>query len=228
MQAGFTLLELLTVLAIIIILAGLLFPVLCQARDAARRARCLSNLRQLALAHRFYVQDYDETLPSWQLIHVSGTITWVEFMRPYFRDPRILDEGLTSAKEKQQFTWLADHAFCAWGPGGKGTWEKPYWRWPGAPGRGPDEPCPMRLVEVRRPAETVQFTDGLTLRYPPEKGNRLYGPAMPDSLIWRRHRSGLLNGVFLDGHARAINDRDWNQIDQDERGYFYTLAAADR
>jgi prepilin-type N-terminal cleavage/methylation domain-containing protein/prepilin-type processing-associated H-X9-DG protein len=228
MKSGFTLLELSTVLAILVVLAGTLFPILSQARDAARRARCLSNLRQLALAHRTYVQDYDETLPSWQLLHPGGTTTWVEFMRPYFRDPQILDEGLTSPKEKHQFTWLADYALCAWGPGGKATWEKPYWRWPGAPGRGPNGPCPMRLVDVRRPAEAVQFTDGLTIRYNLEMANRLYNPGKADSLIWRRHRNGLLNGVFLDGHARAINHRDWNRIDQDERGYFYTLAAADR
>ena len=89
------------------------------ARDAARRTRCLSNLRQLALAHQLYVQDHDETLPSWQLLHRGTATTWVEFMSPYFRDAKILDERLTTTAEKRQFTWLADYALCAWGPGGR-------------------------------------------------------------------------------------------------------------
>ena len=46
--------------------------------------------------------------------------------------------------------------------------------------------------------------------------------------IRRRHGNGVLNGAFLDGHARAIPDPEWNRVSQDTRGYFYALAAADR
>jgi len=60
---GFTLIELLVVIAIIAILAAILFPVFARAREAARRANCLSNLRQIALATLMYAQDYDEILP---------------------------------------------------------------------------------------------------------------------------------------------------------------------
>lgn len=62
-QRGFTLIELLVVIAIIAILAAILFPVFSQARDKARSASCLSNLRQFALATLAYVQDYDERFP---------------------------------------------------------------------------------------------------------------------------------------------------------------------
>jgi dolichol-phosphate mannosyltransferase len=62
---GFTLLELLTVIAIITILAGLLFPVLASARRSAQKTTCRSNLRQLALALQLYAEDYDELLPRW-------------------------------------------------------------------------------------------------------------------------------------------------------------------
>jgi len=61
--AGFTLIELLVVIAIIAILAAILFPVFAQAREAARRASCLSNMRQLTTAFRMYSQDYDENFP---------------------------------------------------------------------------------------------------------------------------------------------------------------------
>jgi prepilin-type N-terminal cleavage/methylation domain-containing protein len=60
---GFTLIELLVVIAIIAILAAILFPVFAQAREKARQTSCLSNLKQIGLAFKMYVQDYDEKYP---------------------------------------------------------------------------------------------------------------------------------------------------------------------
>ena len=54
---GFSLIELLVVVSVIVILSAILFPVFAQAREAARRTTCLSNLRQLVTAHHLYVQE---------------------------------------------------------------------------------------------------------------------------------------------------------------------------
>jgi len=66
---GFTLIELLVVIAIISILAAILFPVFARARESARRASCISNLKQIGLAVMMYTQDYDEHYP----IHYVAT-----------------------------------------------------------------------------------------------------------------------------------------------------------
>lgn len=55
---GFTLVELLVVLAVVGILAGLLLPALARGRSSAQRIRCISNLHQLGLACQMYWDDH--------------------------------------------------------------------------------------------------------------------------------------------------------------------------
>jgi prepilin-type N-terminal cleavage/methylation domain-containing protein len=62
-RRGFTLIEFLVVIAIIAILAAILFPVFARTPAKARQTSCLSNQKQLSLALLMYADDWDETLP---------------------------------------------------------------------------------------------------------------------------------------------------------------------
>jgi prepilin-type N-terminal cleavage/methylation domain-containing protein/prepilin-type processing-associated H-X9-DG protein len=93
-RRGFTLVELLVVVAIIAILAALLFPVLAQASAAARKSSCTSNLKQLAMAFTQYFQDYDETFPANGVNHLTGVQDieklWIRQIQPYAKNDGIL------------------------------------------------------------------------------------------------------------------------------------------
>lgn len=71
-QAGFTLVELLTVVAIISLLIGLLLPTLSATKEAARSATCLSNVRQLATATNAYANSHDMMTPAGSYNNASG------------------------------------------------------------------------------------------------------------------------------------------------------------
>lgn len=82
---GFTLVELLIVIAIVSLLAAILFPVFARARDNARRASCQSNLKQIGLALMQYVQDYDERLPN----RATGNIDIHTRLQAYVKNRQI-------------------------------------------------------------------------------------------------------------------------------------------
>ena len=124
-RSGFTLIELLVVIAIIGILAAMVFPVFARARESARKAVCLSNVKNIALALQMYFSDYNDTTPPGEhdanaiayfsevgAKPVGGPCTYQQEVNPYLRWPLILDEYT-----KNRDVWRCPSSKIDQGPG---------------------------------------------------------------------------------------------------------------
>jgi prepilin-type N-terminal cleavage/methylation domain-containing protein/prepilin-type processing-associated H-X9-DG protein len=125
-RKGFTLIELLVVIAIIGILAAMVFPVFARARESARKAVCLSNVKNIALAIQMYLADNNDTLPPkehraelWE--DWAKVACWdggfsqeaATIANPYLRWPVVLDEYI-----KNRDVWQCPSAKVYGGAGG--------------------------------------------------------------------------------------------------------------
>ena len=80
---GFTLIELLVVIAIIAVLAAMLLPSLSRAKESARSAQCLSQMRQIGLAVRLYADGHDDEFPrSQHSAFAHGQLPWGRAIAP--------------------------------------------------------------------------------------------------------------------------------------------------
>jgi prepilin-type N-terminal cleavage/methylation domain-containing protein/prepilin-type processing-associated H-X9-DG protein len=82
-RRGFTLVEMLVVMAIIVLLAAILLPVLVTAKRAANTAVCISNMRQIGVAAQLYLGDHDDQyFPASRYEPLPGyapQVTWIGY-----------------------------------------------------------------------------------------------------------------------------------------------------
>lgn len=196
MRKGFTLIELLVVIAIIAILAAILFPVFARAREKARQASCLSNLKQLTLACVAYAQDYDEQL-SWEELDLNGSgsmdagdMTWRSQILPYVRNTQIFfcpsdrsPTGTLYTGQTGDFATVAGYAINVshWDPG------------------SPTQPTGSSLGQIEDASSVVFLWESTGSHKVGQQANT-HGYVRTDAAAIR-HNGGQNSG-FTDGHAK--------------------------
>ena len=227
---AFTLIELLIVVAIIAILAAILFPVFARARENARKTACLSNLKQLSTAWLMYAQDYDEKVcPSYYyadgyneehawdfILYWGGSMdsnparSTVGLMGPYTKNGQInACPSFYGEPFGRPYTGYAYNASYIGGDDFAGI--------PAA-----------HLAAIADPAGTVVFSEG-GWGNPVMAQNYLRAPSDPLFMAGKIHyrHNGAANVAYADGHVKSFlrkyrfdkSEPDVGALSQDDSVY---------
>ncbi len=197
-RRGFTLIELLVVIAIIAILAAILFPVFARAREKARQTSCLSNLKQLGLALRMYVQDYDETTPMmWYGSMASGNYAQYGFNFRELLTPYIQNEQIWRCPSRQPTFSNCHYDGYSWGRGAN-SW---LGRLHGGSYGYNDAIDGELAAELEDAVNTIALTEMNCLQAEPHMISYLGDHHHEEE----PHNDGF-NSAFCDGHAKWMRE----------------------
>ena len=216
---AFTLIELLVVVAILAVLASILFPVFSQARRHSHGARCAANLRQLVQANLMYAGDTGRYVPAAQDLYETNQRRWFGVRGPDGRFvprdgplvPYLKEGGLL--RQCPLFSTTIGFSIGAGGyvynhiAAGSNVWDM---------GFVPEAyHTSRREGSIARPSQVAMFADGgldtgnpgglaeYTFLEPPEEVLRRMGsPYSMDPSLHFRHSSRVLIG-FADGHVAS-------------------------
>lgn len=221
---GFTLIELLVVIAIISILAAILFPVFARAREQARKAACMSNLKQIGLGMTMYVQDYDGTFPvGWRDAAVD--VYWYQVLQPYIKNKQVFICPTAGPILKSDGT-LQHSGGYGYNIGGTAYTANGYNDWPGngfgyragywmtSSGNGP-----LKISVIDEASETIMITDPASFgyhsngfsavgynasKYMPVLHGGKVGPFADGESTTAPPLEGGGNYLFADGHVKYL------------------------
>jgi prepilin-type N-terminal cleavage/methylation domain-containing protein/prepilin-type processing-associated H-X9-DG protein len=210
--SGFTLVELIVVVAIIAILAALLLPALTRSKSEATSVKCLNNLRQMAIAARVYVNDNSDSYPiAYFTAPVNGVMysyNW-DFTTSAGRViPGLLWQGQGMAQIQQcpafsgAANWLAD-------PYTGYNYNTSYI----GHGQAESIPKPAKGSEVHHSSQTALFGDGQYasgadkfMRAPwSNPGDQNFSGRWAGTQGFRHLQRS--NTAFCDGHADMLRQR---------------------
>lgn len=184
----FTLIELLVVIAIIAILAGMLLPALNNARERARIAKCVSNMKQVGLSMILYLDDNNENLMPQS--NSGGRWTTYLFKEKYIIDPNIF-YCPTDQKKHITKASVPDSGASPWSLPGYGLSDL-FWNGWGAA-------AVKKINQVLNPSRTVMFG---------EVTNWHIATSSPaDHQMVPKHAKKQANIACVDGHTETLNGK---------------------
>jgi prepilin-type N-terminal cleavage/methylation domain-containing protein/prepilin-type processing-associated H-X9-DG protein len=202
---GFTLIELLVVIAIIAILAAILFPVFARARERARRAACINNMKQLGIAFLMYADDNSNRIPPFQAYFTNRTGTWQPTPNGIiaYTKARAIDQcpSLTRAEKQQPPPWsYSINAYCTW-VAAKGYYDNSLVM------RAEFDGIPISLYP--NPSRTILLVD--EAKHYDDSPTPLNDPAFVFTDTTTNRHDGKANVTFLDGRVGTVpGGLDWN------------------
>jgi general secretion pathway protein G len=202
---AFALIELLVAIAIVSILAAILFPVYASARSRSRQAACFSNLRQIHLAAMTYAYDYDVALPpvrsDWALPEGASPEENAAREEAAKRDPGCLSRLLAPyARSHSLFSCPSDVGMTLPQYVGSEPRRETMFERFGTSYRQASEVTDPDFG-IRDPQSVFYLADASGYWHPGSLGNReRFGRI--DVAKWR------IDMIFLDGHARSLSFRE--------------------